>query len=139
MWQDCFISKSKRCRNTWLHQLPHMYAYTTILTSEMKQFLYAWYITFFTLNLNAPVNYSDFKWIPNTIVWNDCNLIPKTDVCLTRNHWVIQLEIEFTCTIEYKWALYILANCPSFLEEAICRDEVLRNLKQIFTDVTENF
>ena len=29
------------------------------------------------------------------------------------------------------------ANCPSFLEEAICRDEVLRNLKQIFTDVTE--
>ena len=31
------------------------------------------------------------------------------------------------------------AICPSFLEEAICRDEVLRNLKQIFTDVTEKF
>ena len=35
--------------------------------------------------------------------------------------------------------IHILANCPSFLEEAICRDEVLRNLKQIFTDVTEKF
>ena len=31
------------------------------------------------------------------------------------------------------------AICPFFLEEAKCRDEVLRNLKQIFTDVTEKF